>query len=144
MFWCNAHTCTCIGESTVASELKHSDLVFVGKVISTERFTVSHHILKTYKRDLIRTSFDVEYFWKGKQITVTISIVSGMGSGDCGFVFKKDRRYIVYAKRRENYYDDSPEKSIHFYTSICFRTTNQIAIEEEQLEKMKKIKKRYP
>lgn len=144
LIWFDAYCCTCLGESTVKSELKNSDVVFVGKVISTESFTVSHHILKTHKRDFIRTYFNVEYYWKGKRFTTNISIVSGMGRGDCGFVFNKDQRYLVYANKRENYYEGSPGKSIYFFTDICFRTTNLIATEEEELEKIKRIKKRYP
>lgn len=58
------------------------------------------------------TTFKIETSFKGNRGTC-VKVLSGRGNGDCGHVFTRGERYLVYARR------DSDGRLL---TSICTRT----------------------
>lgn len=143
--------CSCIGESSVESEYKHSDLVSIGEVIGMKRVkiwsdttyakwsynpeidTVS---LEQYKFDekrygfhLLEYSIVIEKVYKGASVNDTIKILTGFGNGDCGFHFSVGKKYLVYAQveHKVNYTQKKLGRSKKelkgiFRTDICRRT----------------------
>ena len=101
-----------------------SDLVVVGTVISGEEF-----------RTLDSTSMGSRYFrypqmryrvvisekFKGNFRSDTVTIITGMGHGDCGYQFGIGYEYIIYGYKQ--YKDRSSDRVVNFFeTDICTRT----------------------
>lgn len=118
--------CSCIGESTVKGSVKSSDLVIIGNILSGERVDVADTswllgkdsfgndrfvvLSKMKYRVLVTQTF------KGKFKGDTITLVSGLGNGDCGYRFNAGSSYIIYG------YADATSRSNSFMTDICTRT----------------------
>ena len=82
----------------VRSELKTADAVFVGKVTS---------VLDTLRRSgsfdyhARRAIFALQAVWKGPT-SGGVTVLTGMGWGDCGIHFAVGERYLVFAKADSN------------------------------------------
>lgn len=65
--------------------------------------------------------YDVEIIdiYKGKVNDPTLKIITGIGKGDCGYIFKLNNNYIIYCKSKVVGFSVNK----YFYTSICSRTT---------------------
>jgi hypothetical protein len=115
--------CTCIGESTVQEELSKSDVVLVGKVITNDVFIVKDTIAPKWRKIYkTMTKLLLNKVYKGKLSSDTVTIISGLGRGDCGFSFSVDSSYIVYAKIKNKFYPKGQEVDTFLYTDICMRT----------------------
>ena len=74
-----------------------------------------------------------------------ISIITGIGGGDCGYNFKEDKSYIVYAQKQpyilidsfndENKTSFKSHDEILFETNVCTGTTDQVTKEEALLKR---------
>ena len=150
---------SCIEQMTVEEELKQSDAVVVGIVLSKQFIVVTDStMLKMYPNDtLVRNSllskktiarYDLLVLdvYKGKFKNDTLTIYTGIGRGDCGFNFIVGSKYIVYAR---NYKVEGRHiEQLHidqksaFYTTICRRTrlfdTTEIKEIEKHLKKQNK------
>lgn len=108
-----AFACSCIGTSTVKGALQSSDVVIVGTVISMEQieFTDSSFsfgtdsagrprylsFLKAKYQVVVSESFKGKHAGdKGKHAGDTLTFVTGIGGGDCGFHFITGQSYIIY------------------------------------------------
>ena len=123
--------CSCIGgKPNVDEATKSSDLVFKGKLIDKKIF-----IIDTLwpGEKMIRYTFKVESTFKGK-IKHKISIVTGLGNGDCGYRFELGKEYIVYSKKEKIELPLENKIKKFFVTDICTRTTYKVKEEEKKLK----------
>ena len=157
--------CTCIGKDkqTTENELSFVDLAVKGKIIAVTNFDYydttayslaglkfdqkqSGYLIRKYK--LYTLVVDTKF--KTTKITGdTIQIVTGYGSGDCGYEFEIGKDYIIYGEAWK-------EKSItirqkkrkakrklteitianKFYTDICRLTQDS---NEKELTNLKRL-----
>jgi hypothetical protein len=70
--------------------------------------------------------------YKGKAETQTITILTGLGGGDCGYYFSVNKEYLIYGREGLfNILDNSGLKPVisqrkYYTTTICDRTTADI------------------
>ena len=105
--------CTCLphaGEpiqKVVAKARNESRAVFSGTVVAIDR----------KPGDLsVAVRFEVEKFWKGA-LKKEVTVFTGIGGGDCGYVFEVGQRYLVYAYTHNE---------TGLGTNICQRTASLI------------------
>jgi len=107
--------CSCVGGPEVTREnveaaLKKADLVFVGRIESTEPFSADEHG-HTYNYQ--RAQFYVVQSWKGeKSVRVYTEAITGCCM--CGIWFPEKGTYLVYAS--------GPKPNGSYSTGICTRT----------------------
>ena len=94
--------CTCFQPRLKKSYIG-ADLIFVGKVIEGPNYEDGKYLFG-YK-------FETLNIYKGRN-TDTVTIYTGGGMGDCGFVFDEGQQYLVYAYKKDGVYK----------TDICTRT----------------------
>ena len=112
-----ANACSCAGRMTPEDEFADAKIVFVGRVESVrdrlgtfKRYPVDD---KHYCTDAgMEATFGVMKAWKGV-VSRRVVILTGRGSGDCGFQFETGVDYVVYAW---------PGGKSGCQTSICSRT----------------------
>ena len=138
-FWENTFACNCIGKANTKQALKTSDFVFKGKVIEKSTFIIDTLFADSYVYN-VRYTFEIESIYKGrkKYSKQKISVVTGIGNGDCGFEFEKGQEYIVYTDWKDKYYSAGKKVNKFLYTNICKRTTLKIKEEEEKIKKYRK------
>jgi hypothetical protein len=146
-----ARACSCVGTSTVASELKRSDFVVVGRITARTRISAAT-FLKGVK-DLPSfsandTSFffyrykytvEVEEVYKGNQQEKVVEIFTGAGGGDCGIEFLVGSTYIIYARLQRTFVANLGGKELEtnpfLTTDVCTRTTRKNETELAALQK---------
>jgi hypothetical protein len=101
----DANACWCAERRPVCEAYGTADTVFVGTVISVND---SPNPIDDAR---VGYKFSVEQVYAGVP-GATVEVLTGRGSGDCGFSFQAGERYLVYAYRNEN----------RLTTSICTRT----------------------
>ena len=147
----NGLACGCIGESSVQTEYKSSDLVVIGKVIDVKTIKIwsdTTFAIWKYNPEIDTISFEqykfeeqlngihmleysvvIEKSYKGANINDTLKIWTGYGHGDCGFQFSIGKKYLIYAQ--DEYKVEytikklgRSKKELHgiFRTDICSRT----------------------
>ncbi|WP_157760868.1 hypothetical protein [Chitinophaga caeni] len=134
--------CSCVGEMSVKKALKKNDIVFIGKVISMEKITITQNLSGTetnINHYFYRFTFTIEKRYKGKVKTSAIEITTGVGSGDCGYKFEIGKSYVVYANKRKRYFNEGPKVKTFLYTDVCERTTVKVAEEKNEIEKYRKF-----
>ena len=96
--WCRYATSPDQQIADVRSDLRTADAVFVGKVTS---------VLDTLRRSgsfdyhARRAIFAPQAVWKGPT-SGSVTILTGMGWGDCGIHFTVGERYLVFASADSN------------------------------------------
>lgn len=143
--------CTCIGEGSVESEYKKSDLVVIGEVINvktikiwsdtsfairnyhveTDTFSLEQNKLKEelYSIRMQEFTIIVDTSFKGSHPNDTLKIWTGIGDGDCGFPFMIQKKYLIYAQAeyKINYIEKKLGRTKEelegiYRTDICRRT----------------------
>lgn len=128
--------CSCIGKSTVESGLKNSSIVAVGTVLNMTTVEVADsdfyyllynpnvktnsnggYMIKTAKYTII-----VESLIKGQISSDTISILTGLWHGACGFNFTIGQKYIIYGDDKS--YLGNEKKHDHLSNSNTFWTVS--------------------
>jgi hypothetical protein len=132
-----AFACSCIGLESAKLAKRHADLVIHARVVGEKFISIPYKIEGMARETHIRMAqFDLEVIktYKGRAGRQILTITTGFGGGDCGFLFELDKEYIVYASQRTkyNFADDVVPK--YLYTDICMRTTGQV------LEELKALK----
>ena len=119
--------CTCMGPSQAKTMrevaewyTKQTDvgLIFEGKVMKQELHRGSvggpaTAMSMTSTGQFRTVSFAVKRFYRGKEQD-QVSVLTGLGNGDCGYDFQTGARYLVYA---------SNGPSGYWFTSICSGTS---------------------
>jgi hypothetical protein len=131
----NCLACTCIGKSKIKHEIRASDLVFSGTVISKEIVVVPEEgVDKLFWFHYAKYTIAVDTKYKGAAQD-TIVINTGIGKGSCGFKFEIGERYIIYA----NYTTEYSLKETELGTNICNRTMPYNEDEDNKIRKYKKL-----
>lgn len=99
--------CSCLPAKSAAQELELSTAVFSGKVTKIKRHKKAENIFGS-----VEVIFRVEKNWKGVK-EKTVSVFTSSNSASCGYNFKVNQTYLVYANRND-------EGKIE--ASICSRT----------------------
>ncbi len=136
-------TCVSLSKSTVKSEFKKSDVIFVGKVLSKENIEIKDVQFPNIKTEYIEYSFEIVTLFKGTSKRDTIKIVTGTGNDDCGFQFVVGNEYIVYSYLYRNNLMESLNISPFFFTEICTRTkSSDDKVELKELGRISKKRKK--
>lgn len=115
--------CSCIGKKTVLEEFKSADAVFAGTVLSSDEFLVQDKSLPDgYKMYKLKVSILFASIYKGEIVKDTVSIVTGIGGGDCGIHFVVGEKYIIYARYLDKYFEAGNNVKPFLSTNICDRT----------------------
>lgn len=143
--------CSCIGKETVKDAVKNAQSIVVGKIVAREKLYLFKASKTEYKSELdsiyrskyFQYSFAVEVItvYKGKKRKDTINIVTGAGSGDCGYNFEIGNLYIIYAKKTI-YKMKKKRLGTYMVTNICSRTCLLNDEEIAAIEQYRKAKKR--
>lgn len=116
--------CTCDGTSTVKGSLEGSDLVIIGKVISGEEFRALDSTIggnRYYSYPKMRYRVAIKEKFKGNCASDTITIITGLGGGDCGYQFGVGYEYLIYGYKQ--FQDKLTNQPVNvFETNICTRT----------------------
>ena len=107
-----AHACTCAAGIAPEEAYENAEAVFVGRVVDIDdsREFVSAWDDRPHRRvDLLVTER-----WKGARQNL-VTVATGMGDGDCGYGFEREKEYLVYAGGGASYGTD-------LSTGICNRT----------------------
>lgn len=101
--------CTCVGDIPRCESFWAADVVFEGEVTAVEQLPVSTGAggFPGTKR----VQFTVTRVWRGQQ-TDSVQVMTGSGGGDCGYGFRKGRKYLVYASEQDG----------RLWTNICSPT----------------------
>ncbi len=151
--------CTCGGTSTINRAVKDADVVTVGTILtkSVEFLPDSSKYQEMidmgwpedqideslYGFSIIKLTLSIETILKGTITSDTLTILTGMGHGDCGFHFDVGKKYIVYGKH-ESYFGEFihhisfPNERQIIWTNICTRTQEYNA---EEIRRLKEIVK---
>jgi hypothetical protein len=115
-----AHACSCVADYSHEQAFDDAEAVFVGRVLA-----IDEH--RGFARQLLRTipfldnrpsyrsvAFHVTERWKGVD-TNLVTVATGFGGGDCGFLFAEGETYLVYAHDGDFYGEE-------LATGICSHT----------------------
>lgn len=139
--------CSCLGASLVENEVKRSDLVAIGKVISIKTVSYQAQMIKDvpdfiYTRKISKVKIRISTIYKGETKQKDIFIYTGVGNGDCGFPFEKGEEYILYTNKyaspffRTQITAPKPLKNT-IWTNICTRTQELNEKEVAELDKIR-------
>jgi hypothetical protein len=120
----DARACSCVANGPPCEAYGQASAVFVGRVVGAaqQNEAVMDGVKTVYDVGTIR--FSVQESFRGVD-SKEVEIHSGTGGGDCGYWFKRDEVYLIYA------HQSSEDKKL--YTSICTRT-RPISEASEDLE----------
>ena len=95
--------CICERSKNIKEEVAAHSLIFKGIPISLDTLAtfLSINDNDTFYFAKIRFKFVISAYLKGKINSDTVTIVTGLGGGDCGFPFKIGQVYIVFAREQE-------------------------------------------
>lgn len=127
----NAIACSCGDSGTPCESFGKAAAVFVGTVTGVRESAPRATDLA--ERRKLEDSGEVAFLPKAYNFSVEqaylgvsgaeIEILTGSGSGDCGFTFQTGQRYLVYAYR----YKDKLTTSLSTRTQLFSRATEDIA-----------------
>src|SRR5204862_1834029 len=104
-----AYACTCMQSGPACEEFWKVDAVFVGRVLAIDATTADDERSVPQRKRLVH--FEVIEPYRNAA-PLQEDVLTGMGGGDCGYDFKVDETYIVYAYRSGG----------RLTTGICSRT----------------------
>jgi len=111
-------SCSCPFPETAKEEIKKSDFVIVGKVISKSW-------IKSEDGNYFHIEVELKESFKGDFKTKMISLKTGPPLPSCGFNFKVGKIYAIYAYCSE----------IGINTSQCTRTTKNWRKEKKEIKR---------
>ncbi len=153
----SAMPCECNFIKEVNQAVKSSDYVLSGEVILIEYIqTIEKNgkiteIVKTNSRKdlnmfngriLAKITFKATEIFKGKKRKKEVIVYTGSsGGGDCGYYFKPNENYIIYAYKDSWYTKELRKKDKAYkkilYTDTCTRTQLQNKKEIKSLRNLK-------
>jgi hypothetical protein len=148
--------CSCSGESSVLDEMKYSNIVFNGVVISktitTDLFKYGVNVVgnpnsSSYTAMLANTpvavfKIRVLKIYKGKSSSDTISIITAATGASCGVPFQIGEKYIIYGTSGEssmasNSFKRSSTNNKTYWTHRCSRTSYYSKDEDRAIKRLK-------
>jgi hypothetical protein len=109
----SSFACSCIPSPPVQEELERVSAVFSGKVLEIKEDSSSN-------TEPLKVTFQVNRTWKGVNET-ELSIYTGRDSAGCGYSFKVNESYLVYAIESEG----------KLITGLCSLTKELSSAEED-------------
>ncbi|HEY7287441.1 MAG TPA: carboxypeptidase regulatory-like domain-containing protein [Vicinamibacterales bacterium] len=111
----SANACSCVSIGEACQNFFQVDSVFVGRVVSIDDLVQADQPggqtgLPRHKR----VQIEVAETFRGDVSVGRITVFTGQGGGDCGYPFKMDGAYMVYAHRDRT--------SNELTVAICSRT----------------------
>lgn len=135
--------CSCIKtndsfKEKISKEFKSSIAIFYGKVIKKRTYKTNQDYLSS--ADIIFYTFEIVKVYKGEISKKRIIIKSNRGNQACGYSFKLNQKYLVYA----NYYgiDQENVAKDDLFTSICHRTNLLKKVRKKELRLLKRHSKK--
>ena len=147
--------CSCKDIPTIEESIQNNDLIFEGKVLTYEIIEYfSNSVEKVIPMDSVKYKLATQYsgmsdfekgtimakcrvlvqkLIKGTIATDTITIITGLGGGDCGYIFEASKNYLVYANVQSN--ERKAQGRDYFTTTICTRTKKYNKREARKVEK---------
>ncbi len=122
-FPATTEACSCNSTGPPCQSYWNTEVVFSGRVIEIKPFEST----RGWRQKLVR--FAVNQAFRGISET-TIEIATGSGGGDCGYDFKLNESYLVYANNLEG----------KLFAGICTRTQH-ISKAAEDLEYINNLSK---
>lgn len=101
--------CSCVADVPLCESFWNADLVFEGEVVAIESLPGSNSTGPRFVKRQVR--FTVERVWRGNAAD-SVTVMTGAGGGDCGYNFRKGRKYLVFASEHEG----------RLWTNICSPT----------------------
>ena len=89
-----AEACSCITLGPPCQSYWNTPIVFSGRVVEIKNPEVVENQFPVYQKKIVR--FAVSQAFRGVSGT-TMEVATGMGGGDCGYDFKPNESYLVYA-----------------------------------------------
>jgi hypothetical protein len=147
-----AGACSCSkGARLVKDEVKRSTLVMVAKVISLEEINIevedSSFVAKPSQNTYFyKVTFRVSTLFKGTKKGQKVVVYTGLGKGDCGFLFVVGKRYILYGNKSASPFWRNQEASPKgmdeaYWTDICTRTQRFNLKENLALKSLRRTEK---
>jgi hypothetical protein len=148
--------CSCINIPSVEEAIESSDLIVKAKVLSydiIEYFGNGREVIipKDEVRFRLTTRYSsgseeergtivaqcrvlVQQVFEGSINHDTITIITGLGRGDCGYIFDPRKKYLIYGSIQDNEY--KPRGVDIFTTTICTRTKKYKRSESRKLKQL--------
>lgn len=133
--------CDCIGINSVKNEIKKSDIIFIGKIISKKLFKIQDESFPLLVINKVEFTVLIKSVYKGKIDSNEIKIITGNGNGDCGINFKIGIDYIIYSSYAEKYFELGHKVDKFITSDICTRTK---VFEIKEDKKIRKILRKHP
>lgn len=134
--------CSCTDSITVAESLANADIVLKGKVVKIE--IISTKDLPNFNEEDVSPAIKLKHvfilpetMYSNNEMMDTLHILTGSQSASCGFNFKVDTTYIIYASQN-SYFSQVFEGEIahipnYFWTHLCTRTQKFNEVEEKAI-----------
>ena len=146
----NSFACSCKGQGTVSGNIKNSDAVFSGEVISKVLTTNYDSLGIVVTGDTSKMSFNwrefpsaavrikIDRMYKGQLVSDTLTILTPPNNSSCGFNFQVGQKYIVYSSKVDKLFasvdlERRPIDIQTFWTHHCTRTQNWNSSEENEI-----------
>lgn len=127
--------CTCIGMEKLRDAFMYSEVIILGKIISKDTISFkSSSSGLTIRQNIYQVK--VHSYYKGKSNDQIITMISGFGNGDCGYVFEVDKTYIIYSNRNEHPSFNHQNINDFLSTDLCKRTKIYDKKEIKKLERL--------
>lgn len=123
-------SCSCVGgEMTIEEAIEVNDYVLTVNVVGVDTIFIPYYADDFMSIDSTQPLWEFPYIkydvlikevFKGREVSGQMSIISGVGNGDCGFIFKMNMDYIVYGNS-----NDGQEFLLNrevITTDLCTRT----------------------
>ena len=140
--------CTCNRIIPMSEAISKSNIIIVGKILEKEivqfqngkagRIIPEDSLLDF--DGIIKAIYKVQIVekYKGKLKQNIITLITGLGNGDCGYSFSIGNEYVIYASKQTN--KVLPIGINIFSTNICTRT---IPKNEAELQELRQILKKF-
>lgn len=107
-----AQACDCAYAGAPCKAFGHTPVIFVGRVKKISKISIRAKQGFDYPQTLV--AFEVSRAYRGIEGKATTEVMTGGGDADCGYVFRENGSYLVYAL--------PDAQAGRLYTGICTRT----------------------
>jgi len=127
-----SYSCNCAESLEIKNQAKLADVITVGKVVKMENIyildTLGPNFVDTIRIKIIY--FKITSILKGDlEKNSIIKVYTASNSDECGYGFKKGKKYILYSSLKTSLPFGRIQLSPFYYTSRCYR--NKIFSETE-------------
>jgi hypothetical protein len=139
--------CSCVGDISMKQAVQETDFIFRGKAVEENVLKIAHYrndYPRPFYANFTQYTFEIQHVYKGRIREKSVTITTSRGCCACGYTFDLQRDYIVYADWSKRYHSSPWEVPKYLSTSICKRTTSEVAEEVKAIKKVKWWRKAVP